>query len=187
MAKAAPPAQRDDDDEVEAAPAPKKKASKTWLWVAIGIVITLAVSLGGSFFLMRHLISDIKPAAEAGADGEAAVEAVKEEPKRPPNFVPMEPAFVVNLDAPGESRFLQVQVQLMTRDAKAVDVIKLYEPQLRNALLLLFSQQTPADVATRAGVEKLQVGALAEVQRVLAAETDAATVDALYFTSFVAQ
>lgn len=184
MAKAATVPSSDDADT---APAAKPKAGKPWLMIVIAIVLTIIVSVGGSFLLMRHLIDGIKPSAEAG-EGEGAEHAEeKAEPKAPPNYVPLDPAFVVNLDAPGETRFLQVQVQLMARDPKATEVVKLHEPQLRNTLLLLFSQQKPADVASRAGVEKLQTAALAEVQRVLTSETGKPTIEALYFTSFVAQ
>lgn len=181
MAKAvtAPPS-----DDVDTTSAPKVKSGKPWLAIVIAIVLSVLVSVGGSFVLMRHLIDGIGPTAEAGAEEHAGE---KTGPKAPPNYVPLDPAFVVNLDAPGEVRFLQVQVQLMAREPKAVDVVKLHEPQLRNALLLLFSQQKPEDVASRAGVEKLQAAALAEVQRVLSGETGKPTVEALYFTSFVAQ
>ena len=166
----------------------KKKAGGSgtpWMAILMAVVLSSGISIGASFVLTQKLLAGAAAHA-APADGEhAKPEAAAK--KSPPVYVAMDPAFVANLDAAGETRFVQAQVQLMTRDAHGGERIKPHEPRLRNAILLLLSQQHPDDIGSRAGVEKLQGAALAEVQRVLAEETGEPVVEALYFTSFVVQ
>ncbi|WP_426804014.1 flagellar basal body-associated FliL family protein, partial [Stenotrophomonas sp. SrG] len=100
----------------------------------------------------------------------------------------LEPPFVVNLSSSFDGpRYLQVEVQLMTRDPAALEAIKLHAPAIRAKLLMLFSQVEPAQIADRAGKERLQADSLAEVQKLLKAETGSKGVDELLFTSFVTQ
>jgi len=118
-----------------------------------------------------------------------AVAAIR--PKAPPapaQYFPLDPPFVVNLNGPADGpRYLQVEVQLMTRDVTALDAIRAHSPALRARLLMLFSQAVPAQIADRPGKEKLQADALDEVRKVLLAETGRQGVDELLFTSFVTQ
>ena len=135
---------------------------------------------GISFLLIRQQLS---AAAPAHGEAKAAEEKVE---KGPPNYIPLDPAFVVNLEG-ADTRFLQVQVQMMTRDPKGGEELKVHEPRIRSALLMLFSQQQPQDIATREGKEKLQADVLAEIQKIMTEETGKPLVEAVYFTSFVTQ
>nr|WP_255693020.1 flagellar basal body-associated FliL family protein [Luteimonas sp. XNQY3] len=106
----------------------------------------------------------------------------------PAQYLPMTPAFVVNLDGtPLGPRYLQVEVQLVTRDPLAVAQLQQHEPALRARLLMLFAQQTYDGVATREGKEALQAEALEEVRTLMVEETGKPTAEALLFTSFVTQ
>ncbi|HET8880672.1 MAG TPA: flagellar basal body-associated FliL family protein [Solimonas sp.] len=173
----------------EDVPKPAVKAKKTGgsplLAIALAVVVSTAASAGVSFMLTRHALAAAAH-ADATAEGEAGDKAAADKPKDPPNYLPLDPAFVVNLEA-DDTRFLQVQVQLMTRDAHAVDTLKLHEPRIRNALLMLFSQQHPADIATLAGKQKLQAESLDQIRKILVEETGKPLVEAVYFTSFVTQ
>jgi flagellar FliL protein len=126
---------------------------------------------------------------EESSDGEHGDDAGEGEgkSKAKAQYLAMEPAFVVNLAAPDSSRYLQVTVEVMTRDAKALDDLKLHMPAVRNNLLMLFGQKTAADLSGRDGREALRQLALTEVQKVMREETGDDSVDALYFTSFVTQ
>jgi len=64
-------------------------------------------------------------------------------------------------------RFLQITVQVMTRDPATVEVLKANDPVVRNDLLLLFANQKSAVVAARAGKEKLRSDALTTVRHVV--------------------
>ncbi|MGE8226707.1 MAG: flagellar basal body-associated FliL family protein, partial [Stenotrophomonas sp.] len=94
----------------------------------------------------------------------------------------------VNLSGPVDGpRYLQVEVQLMTRDPLALAALQTHAPAIRAKLLMLFSQVEPTQIADRAGKEKLQAAALAEVQKLMKAETGQNSADELLFTSFVTQ
>jgi len=163
----------------EAAPAAPKKGKG--LLIGIAVLVLAAAGGGGYFFFAKSG----KPKADAehgaaaeGAEGAAAHAA---------NYLALDPAFVVNLNDPEAMRFLQVQVEVMTRDPKALEAVKLHTPRIRNALLMLFGQQRSQDIATREGKEALQKKVLEEIQRILKEETGNPGVEAVYFTSFVTQ
>lgn len=160
----------------EAAP-PPKKSSKLPLIIA-AVVVVLGAAGGGAFFLMGGK----DDGAKEGAD------AKHEAPKAPAVYVEFDPPFVVNFEAKGLMRFLQVSVQVMTRDQPTADLIKQHDPMLRNDLLLLLGNQTYETISTREGKEALRHEALKAVAKVVASEGgDPKLVEQLYFTSFVMQ
>jgi flagellar FliL protein len=76
----------------------------------------------------------------------------------------------------------------MTHDPKTVEALKAADPIIRNDLLMLFSNQKAADLATNDGKEKLRAAALAAVRKVLAQnDGKPEKVDAVLFTTFVMQ
>jgi flagellar FliL protein len=52
---------------------------------------------------------------------------------------------------------------------------------------MLFSGQEPSVLNTREGKEQLRTDALAEIQKVMKAETGKPAVESVFFTSFVMQ
>lgn len=160
------------DSAATAPPTPRKRRAKLPLILAL-VVVVAALGAGGWWWL----------AHDAAADADAAEAA---EQTQPAQYLALEPAFVVNL-ADEESRYLQLEVQVMARDPAVIKAVELHMPAIRNRLLLLFSQQHAASLHDRAGKERLQTTALREVQALLRKETDKSDVQALYFTSFVTQ
>jgi len=157
--------------------APPRARGKSWLIPLLVSVVAAAVAGGGAawFFVSRATPAVTDPAA-------AAVEA----PKAPAQYIPIEPVFVVNL-ADEEVRYLQVEIQVVTREPATAEAMKTHMPMIRNRLLLLFSQQKAAELRTREDKERLQAEALAEVQAVLTEQTGKPGIEALLFTSFVSQ
>lgn len=102
-------------------------------------------------------------------------------------YVPFTPAFVVNFQGRGRARYLQLTVEVLTYDAKVVELLTQHMPVIRNNLLLLFSSQDQEQLRSMEGKEKLRAQALAEVQKVLEEKTGDIGIEALYFTSFVMQ
>lgn len=113
----------------------------------------------------------------------------EEVPKGPPPAVyfPLE-SMVVNFSDNGPARFLQVDIQLMTRDETVISAVQQHMPVIRNDVLLLLSGQSAAEIGTLAGKEKLRNQVRDAVQRILATHAGMHTgVEAIYFTSFVMQ
>ncbi|WP_172397277.1 flagellar basal body-associated FliL family protein [Xanthomonas cissicola] len=164
----------DKDDKGEK----KKGGKKPILLIAIGVVV-LAAAGGGAWFFLGH------KAEEKGGKHDAP--KVAEVPK-PAQYFPMDPAIVVNLADPGDGpQYLQVEVQLVTRDPEELKLITENAPAIRAHLLMLLSQVKATDVADLAGKQKLQKSALAEAQKVMTSETGKKCVEELLFTSFVTQ
>jgi flagellar protein FliL len=161
------------------AEAPKKKP---WLLIVI-VVVVLAAGGGGAFFFLG---SKDKTAAteEEGKAGKGAESKHKE----PAQYVKLDPPFVVNFEAKGLMRFLQVTVEVMTRDPLTIELIKKNDPMIRNDLIMLFGNQQYESISTREGKEQLRAEALKVVAKVVGDEGGkAGNVEQLYFTSFVMQ
>ncbi len=166
---------------LEAAPgqeggAPPQKKGK------LGFILTILVLLlGGGGAAAYFLLIAPDPKAAAAADA-------KDAEKAPALYVALDPPFVVNFEAEQLVRFLQVTVQVMSRDPATVDLIKSNDPVVRNDLLLLLGNQSYATISSREGKEKLRQQALEAVRKVVTnAGGKAAKVEAIYFTSFVMQ
>ena len=171
----------------EAAPPPKSR-KKLLLVIAAAVVLLSGAGAGAWVFLGK------KPeqAAVEGKDGkkDKKGKVVKEEakPKLPAQFVELDPPFVVNFEPGATARFLQIAVQLMTRDPHMVEFLKANTPIIRNDLLLLFGNRHVEEVATNEGKEALRTAALQTVRKIVDSEGGkGAELEAVYFTSFVMQ
>ena len=162
------------------------KSGRVGVGMLLGAVLLSTAGAGGAaYFVMGKSKGDPEHGADsAHGGGHGDDHAV---PPAPAAYLPLEPAFVVNLEDPDEPRYLQAEIQLMSRDPVALEAVKVHVPRIRHSLLMLFGQQKPADLATRAGKEALQLATLAEIQKVMKEETGKPVVDAAYFTSFVMQ
>jgi flagellar protein FliL len=166
-----------DAKPVAAAPAAPKKSRKLLIIIAATVVV-IGGGVGGWLAFGSK--------AEAGKDGEA--KEAKHEPKLPSQFVTLDPPFVVNFGPGASVRFLQIAVQLMTRDPHMVEFLERNTPIIRNDLLLLFGNKQPEEVATNEGKEALRAAALEAVRKIIAAEGQKPEgLEGVYFTSFVMQ
>jgi flagellar FliL protein len=111
----------------------------------------------------------------------------KSGPSKPAIYFAFDPPLIVNFDDSQAVRFLQLQIEVLTRDEKVVEAVKLHQPVIRNNLLMLMNGRDYKALMTREGKEGLRTECLKEVQRILKKETGAAGVEDLYFTSFVVQ
>ncbi len=108
--------------------------------------------------------------------------------RAPAIYIELDPPFVVNFEARGVMRFLQVAIQVMTRDPLTADLIKAHDAVIRNDLLMLLSGQSYEVLSTREGKEQLRTEALQVVIKAIEAEGgDGSRIEQLYFTSFVMQ
>lgn len=150
-----------------------KRRSPLLLTTLVAVVAAAGAGAGVWYYNQKH-------------NTHAPAETVKT--PAPALYFALEPAFVVNLpfnyDGP---RYLQVDVQLMTRDPLALEKIRANAPAIRARLLMFFAQTDPGQITDRAGMEALQNDALSEVQELLKTETGSNSAEALLFTSFVTQ
>ena len=93
---------------------------------------------------------------------------------------------VVNFEDGSVVRFLQITMELMAHDQKAIDSAAKNIPLIRNNLLLLMSNRNYQSLMSREGKEKLRAEALAEIKDV-EKKQGSADIDDVLFTSFVVQ
>ena len=167
-----------EEQKSEAAAAPKKKP-----FMLIAIILAVALATGGGVYFFVGGKSD---KAEAKEDGEK--KEGEEEHKLPAQYVKLDPPFVVNFEAKGLMRFLQVTVEVMTRDPVTAEIMTKNNPMIRNDLIMLFGNQQYESISTREGKDKLRAEALATVAKIIDAEGgEGKKVEQLFFTSFVMQ
>jgi flagellar FliL protein len=172
--------------ESETKPAGKGGAVK-WVLIGVGafVLATLSQAVAPIFTLpLMEKLAQHKAAKEAEALAEK--EHPSRDPPAEPIYAPLNPPMVVNL-ANDPSGFLQVEIQVMARDAAIIDAVKANEPAVRGALLMLLAGKTREDVTTREGKEQLRSEVLSEVQRVIGPYTNDHNVEDVYFTSLIAQ
>ena len=155
-----------------------RKRGMRWLLVIVGAVL-LIVLIGAALFLTHAFGRSASPHVQTAAE---------RKPSGPPLYLALDPPFVVNFQADQLVRFLQVSVEVMSRDPQTLDLLKANDPVLRNDLLILLANQKYAVIATPAGKEQLRADALAAIRKdVGQAGGDPKLVEAVYFTSFVMQ
>jgi flagellar FliL protein len=170
----------DKSKPAESKPAESKpRKSRKGLIIAIASVLVLGGGGAGAYFAF---------AGKGGDEAEKQEKPAEPVAKLPAQFIEMDPPFVVNFQAGSQARFLQVAVQLMTREVEMVHFIEHLKPIVRNDLLLLFGNKSVAEVATPEGKEALRQATLEAVRRIIAAEGGKPeALEAVYFTSFVMQ
>src|SRR4051794_21969905 len=170
----------------EAAAVEPPAKGKSTLFVIVAAALVAASIAGGVVYFM----TGNKDAHAEAVTEEKATEAGKDSDKHklPAIYVKLDPPFVANFEAKGLVRFLQVSVEIMTRDPATAELVKQHDPMIRNDLLMLFGSQTYEGVSTHEGKDQLRASALAAVQKIIEAEGGKSKkVEQLYFTSFVMQ
>ena len=182
------------DEESEVAPPPEKKSSgmRAMLVNGIGIfVLTLGAAIvGGTINSKLHPLPDFKldkdgkitaivPVAAPAGHGENGGGKAS-------MFYAIDPPLVVNFEDGSAVRFLQISMEVMARDQKAIDSVQKNIPLIRNNLLLLMSNRNYQSLMSREGKEKLRQEALTEL-RAVQKKQGGEDVEDILFTSFVVQ
>jgi len=181
------------DEAAEAAAPPAKKSGGMMGTLVNGVgifVLTLgAVIVGGNVNSKLHPMPDFKldkdgkitaivPAGSSGGHGE--------EGGKGSVFYAIDPPLVVNFEDGSAVRFLQISMEVMAKDQKAIDSVQKNMPLIRNNLLLLMSNRDYQSMMSREGKEKLRSEALAEIRNVQKKQ-GGDDIDDVLFTSFVVQ
>ncbi|MDT0633377.1 flagellar basal body-associated FliL family protein [Spectribacter hydrogenoxidans] len=155
---------------------PRSRQQGGLILILSGLATLLALAAAGAAFWWFALAN------------QAAAETAEASPSLAnPYYVSLGDAFVVNLADDQAMRFLQTDVEVMTRHEEMVTALETHLPVIRNRLLLLLGSRRFEELATRADKEALQAAALDEVRKVLADAGETGAVEALYFTSMVMQ
>src|SRR5687768_14114465 len=129
------------DEAATESSAPAKQSNPLVL-VLISSLVTAGAVGGGLYFALASKVENAAAAAEEAQEGESGDSKKKSaKSKSEALYVKLDPPFVVNFEAKGIMRFLQISVEVMTRDSATVELLKKHDPLIRNNLLMLFSNQ----------------------------------------------
>lgn len=128
----------------------QSKGGKTTT-IIIVVLILLVLILGGVAAWLLLSKGDEGAGDKSGGSDKTAQEA-----KLPLQYLTILPEFVVNFGPNQRVRYLQIDLQVSSRDAEALKKIGSLMPILRNDVLVVISSQTYEDLKTREGKEKLQ-------------------------------
>ncbi|MDU8558427.1 flagellar basal body-associated protein FliL [Pseudomonas syringae pv. actinidiae] len=156
-------------EEVVKDPAAKGKL-KLIIIAVLALLLAVGLSVGATWFLMHKSESAPDPAAAAAAANE-----------------PMTPAFVVNFNANGRQRYMQVSITMLGRNAADMEALKAHMPLIRNNLVMLFAAIPFESLASPIGQEMLRQKATASIQEVAQKELGKTVIEQLLFTNFVLQ
>ena len=128
------------------APKEKKKGGKL-KWIIIGVILLAVLGGGGWFAYTKFLAGPPADQAESadGAEGKKSAEVGEEGEPKDTQLVSLQ-SFVVNLADPLGRRYLKLTLDVEVRDAKASEELTKEEPKVRDAVILLLSSKTFADL-----------------------------------------
>lgn len=192
------PVDEDLELDTEQAPPPKQRSvKKIILWSVLGLLLVGGGTAGGLYFagmLPGFAAQDDEAADSADAKKDSKKKGAKgkgdkkkKELEKPIIYEALDPSFVVNFQDQAQVRFLQITIELSSRDPEVIEAVKTHMPVIRSNLILLLSSQNYSDISTREGKEALRASTLAEIKKILEERAGKSEVEDVYFTSFVMQ
>ncbi|MCF5707825.1 flagellar basal body-associated protein FliL [Pseudomonas syringae] len=157
-------------------PASKGKL-KLIIVAVVALLLAVGLSVGATWFIMHKGESAPDPAVAAAAANAKPVAV----------FEPLTPAFVVNFNANGRQRYMQVSITMLSRNAADMEALKVHMPVIRNNLVMLFAAIPFESLASPIGQEMLRQKATASIQEVAQKELGKTVIEQLLFTNFVLQ
>lgn len=158
----------------------ERKSLKTKVIGILVVIMAVGLSVGATlFFLSGTEARDASPVAAEGESGASSDSA-------PALYYRFEKPFITTVAQEGKSRYLQVFVALVARDATSEAALGTHSPLLRSRLLTLFGSGNFLTLQSEEGRQALKSEALILVNEVLEAE-GAPPIERVLFTNFVLQ
>ena len=135
---------------------PKGSKMTTILLIVLIVLVLIIGGVGAWFFLGSD-------EGSKSSDSSSKEDVVL----KPLNYLTMTPEFVVNFGPGSKVRYLQVDLQVATRDEAAIQTVNTYRPVLRNDILVILSSVSFEDLKERSGKEALQKKLLNTINKVV--------------------
>lgn len=168
-----------DDESAQSGGLMKTMMMGAGMFVIVLAATTIAPLITNALGIAPAVVVQGVPAGDGGGAADA--------PDAAPIYWPLKPALIVNFAGDDDASFLQIELEVMARDQAVIEAVKEHTPALRNALLMLLAAVESKTIFTTEGKEALRASALVELNSVLEPYVDDAGLEAVYFTSFVAQ
>ena len=135
---------------------PKSSSKKMIIMIVVAVLLLNGIGIGAWMFL----------GGSEDDKGSSATDKEKTE-QAPLKYLTMVPEFIVNFGPGSKVRYLQVDLQVATRDESALELVGTYRPVIRNDILVILSDVNYLDLKDRAGKEALQKRLLNTINKVL--------------------
>lgn len=159
------------------------KGKSKIILLIVGALVLVAAAVGVTLFLISG--------DSGGEEGEGEAEAKVAEPatpvKKPAQYVKLKPEFVINFQVGPRQRFLQVYIDIMTRDDLIVAGLEEHSPRVRSEIINVISQQEFEQLRTPEGRKALQEAIAMTVKQVMREETGSDAIEQVLFTNYVMQ
>lgn len=166
-----------DEGTGAATPPPANGKKKLFLLIA-GALLLVVSAVGATLWLMKDQLA-------GDADDEPVAEAAPV--VLPVQYVIMKPEFVVSFQVGPRQRFLQLTLEIMTRQPAVVEALRLHDPLLRNEIIRIISEQDFNHLRTAEGRVELQQRLLEHIALLVKRESGVDGVEAVLFTNLVMQ
>jgi flagellar FliL protein len=141
------------NDEI---PAKKKKSKAKWF-----LLLLLLVLLGGGGYLVYSLglldkiLNRTTDEAASAGSGQAGGNVHISTPASNLNTASFEP-FVVNLADPSGSRYIRLTLAAEVVSPEVIRELEVQNPRIRDAMIMLLSSKTYADISSQSGKLRLK-------------------------------
>lgn len=175
----------EEDDNQASQDGEEGKKSGKLKWIIIGVIaLLLVVGATAAVTLLFFGGSDAEPTVEAiepvQQTGAPASEA-------PAIYLALQPAFVVNYRVGSRTRFLQLELSILSRENEALGVIDAHMPVVRNDILLTLQGQDYQALLTDDGKQALANQLTTVVQDIVMRQLGRPGIEKVLFTNFVLQ
>ena len=103
------------------------------------------------------------------------------------HYLAIDPPFIVNFTHLGALRYLQISLEVMYPDQELLDRVATHMPAIRNALILLLSDQPYEKLSTLHGKQELRNEMVAEVNKIIYRNEQVRYKGEMFITNFVMQ
>lgn len=157
----------------------KKKSPIPMILVMLGL---MGASIGGTLFFVGAFTG-----GEGGEDSNGKAEQSHQPEATEAHYFAFTDPFTVNFETETGMRFIQMQLEVMSHDATALQEIEAHMPVIRNNIIFMLSSQPFLTLIERDGKEQLRAAILENIREVLKERTGHASIEQVYFTGFVIQ
>ena len=171
-----------DSEEEENTGGGKKKL----IIIIVGVVLLLAIGAGAFFFFMGGEKEETEDDDEEIVEETQGAKETKAE-LGPITYYDIEEPFIIDFNANGRQRFLQLKLTVMYRDPGVGPVFEKHLPWIRSSLITAIGNRTFKSLRTVEGKQQLSEDIAEELKMIMKRELGREGIDKVLFTEFVMQ
>lgn len=150
--------------------------------IGVAAFFGLAIIVGGSVFAALFFTGGLDDKPDM-----AAAEAMEEVLPVSTYYYNLQPEFVVNFQGKSRAKFLMIEMTVATHDEQVLTVLSDHDPEVRNVVLDLLSEQEATQLATAEGKQLLRETALSLIAEVVERQYEPEKVHDIFITRLVMQ